>query len=269
VNQSLEPHALYATLEGRLLNLSALRDIHRGGLDLIQQFVTLERERLDEAGSDGPVDLARIFGQVHPHAYNLLRVAGAASDEEFEAFADFVDSEAERGVVLNVAAQQYVAVALAHPARSRVLKIAIVSLTRAIDAHRRKGSRVTPEDIASADRHLQDMEALTPHVSEEDPDVAASYDLRRFRTALSSPTFVFDVQRGAFVAFSVARGLEGARVLMQYDGSVTVLTIEGRLDTASADAVWAQWSALIADGHDRFVLDLSGLAYARVSVSAS
>jgi anti-sigma B factor antagonist len=51
-------------------------------------------------------------------------------------------------------------------------------------------------------------------------------------------------------------------VLMQYDGSVTVLTMEGRLDHASADAAWAQWSALIADGHDRFVVDLSGLAYA-------
>ena len=263
VDQSLEPDALYASLEDRLLNLSALRDIHPGGLDLIQQLVTLERERLDQAGCDGPVDLSRIFAQVHPHAYNLLRVAGAASDEDFEAFADFVDSEAQRGVVLDVAAQQYVAVALAHPARSRVLKIAIVLQTRAIDAHLRKGSRVTPEDIASADRCLQNMEALIPRVSEEDPDARRFHDdLRRFRTALSSPTFVFDVQRGAFVASSVARGVEGVRVLMQYDGSVTVLTMEGRLDTASADAAWAQWSALIADGHDRFVVDLSGLAYA-------
>jgi anti-anti-sigma factor len=49
---------------------------------------------------------------------------------------------------------------------------------------------------------------------------------------------------------------------MQYDGSVTVLTMEGRLDHATADAAWDQWSALIADGHDRFVIDLSGLVYA-------
>src|SRR5262249_27260475 len=53
VNQSLEPDALYASLEDRLLNLSALRDIHPGGLDLIQQLVTLERERLDQAACDG------------------------------------------------------------------------------------------------------------------------------------------------------------------------------------------------------------------------
>ena len=86
------------------------------------------------------------------------------------------------------------------------------------------------------------MEALTPRVSEEDPDVRRFQDdVHRFRTALSSPTSVFDVQRGAFVASSVARGVEGfTRLIPVFDGPVEARAdVIGRARNATGPSISA------------------------------
>ena len=182
------------------------------------------------------------------------------SDDEFLAFANLIEREAERGVILDQAAHQYVAAALAFPDKLRVVKLALALESAALYAHLKDRDAATAASVAAASNCLQHLEDLFPHLSADDPDRDKfAADIAGARERLAASAFVFDARTGARGTGAHESG--NMEVREQVLGEVLVLALLGRMDASTSDTFLSRWQTAQTHGCGRFVLDLSGLTY--------
>jgi anti-anti-sigma factor len=218
-------------------------------------------------------DLSALFFELHPYAYNLMRLVNTPSDAEFESFAAMIEREAERGVVFDHIAHQYVAAALAFPGKLNIVKIALKLELVALDSHLKTARSGYPRKdaigsmgeivtaaSASAMNCLNHIEDLSIHLAVDDPDRPAFAEaVARAREQLSAPAFVFDARTSA--------GAEGAARIVtlelrdRAEGDVMILSLSGRLDANTSPLFSAQWQTSRGQGFSAFVVDLAGLDY--------
>ncbi len=244
-----------------LVDATQLAAVHPGGTQILDQMMRLAAPSgSSAAASEAVPDLSALFFELHPDAYNLLRLMKSPCDNEFRSFATFIDSEAERGVVLAGAADQYVAAALAFPDKLRVVKIALRLESAALDAHLIAGDKSTATTVAAAAKCLLHLEELFTHLAADDPDRQKfAQEIARAHERLDAGSFVFDAQTGARGAAAQTPAV--IEVHERAVGGVLVLTLNGRLDTSNSKVFLTVWQAAQQRNCERFVLDLSGITF--------
>lgn len=257
----------------KLIDLNQLGEAHPGGVRIIEQMMRLAHPQ-ERAGSTTIPDLSAPFFELHPHPYNLLRLVNAPSDGEFLAFATMIEKEAERGVVFDQIAHQYVAAALAFPAKLNIVKIALKLELVALAAHLKEAGAsddpsalvdplragATSAAVASATNCLNHIEDLLPHVAADDPDrVAIAGAAARAREQLASPAFVFDARTSTRAPGGA--GPVGLELQERAEGEVMVLSLAGRLDAVTSAMFRDRWQSCRQRGFGSFVVDFANLDY--------
>ena len=259
LERTISPRSRHFKTGTKLVDATQVDQVHPGGPQIIEQLMRLAVAP-GAAGANDVPDLSTLFFELHPDACTLLRLMSSPSDDEFLAFANLIDREAERGVILDQAAHQYVAAALAFPDKLRVVKLALALESAALYAHLKDRDAATAASVAAASNCLQHLEDLFPHLSADDPDRDKfAADIAGARERLAASAFVFDARTGARGTGAHESG--NMEVREQVLGEVLVLALLGRMDASTSDTFLSRWQTAQTHGCGRFVLDLSGLTY--------
>jgi len=268
--QRLLPRVRLFKAGPRLVDATQAGEAHPGGRQIIDQLLALSASAPDAAGTalpSTPPDFTRLFSELHADAENLLRLVNTPSDDEFRSFANLLEREAGRGVVLEEVPAQYVAAALAYPGKLNIVRIALRLETAVLDGQLRAIARAgrgieagTAAAIAAAARSLQNCEDLLFHLPAGDEDRGdLTRRLAAARETLSSPAYVFDARTGTSAGQAAAAA--NLTLAEQHVGDVVVLCLGGRLDANTSATFEARWQDLAYEGCGRFVLDLAGLEF--------
>ena len=270
VERRLSRRARLFKAGSKLVDAAQVREAHPGGPQIIDQVYRLASQDGTASGTrtpDVPPELTALFHELHPDGENLLRLLNTPSDDEFQSFAELLEEEAERGVVIEQVAPQYVAAALAYPGKLNVVKIALQLETSALEQHLVTIGRPadTPNEliavtIAAASGCLQNCEDLLSHLPADDANHKAfAHKLEKARQMLSSPAFVFDARSGSR-AGGAGQTLR-IEISEQFVQGVLVLRVAGRLDSMTSQSFQDKLQRHIDEGVQRFVLDMSGLEF--------
>lgn len=130
----------YVALADAVVDLEGVKPIHTGGADvldrILQGAVVSAPPSVTEvdANDDGEAvpDVTELFNAIHPYSYNLIRCLGSQFDLEYEAFLEFIDSEAARGADISALAHHYAVAALDHPDKLDLVRAAVAAELRAL-----------------------------------------------------------------------------------------------------------------------------------------
>ena len=272
--RAISPLARLFKAGPKLADVNQVGEAHPGGPRIIEQMMQLSAAPAGSGAAAPAVpDLSALFLELHPHAYNLLRMVNAPSDDEFLSFATLIEREAERGVVFDQVAHQYVEAALAFPSKLNIVKIALQLETAALQAHLEKCLRADPSlpvpdkmtaaaaaAAATASNCLNHIEELLPHVASQDPERETfAQAAARARAYLSSPAFVFDART------STRAGGESQTASFELqqrtEGDVMILSPVGRLDSGTSAIFQDRWQVGRQGGFELFIVDFSQLTF--------